>query len=86
MFIVKRLEGGRTLGYYKNQKECTMQLVLRSTGGRYYSFLLEKIFDPRYDFVYPGIGQDSRSFFRGNQSFTRPYGWYKKRLHSVWSV
>lgn len=81
MFNNEQLEDGCTLSSYNITKECTINLVIRLLGGGgCYSFLPEKIFDPKYDFVYPGIGQDSRAFSRGNRSFTRPYGWYKKAL------
>ena len=49
-------------------------------GGQETYFLPKKLFDPHDNFVYPGIGQNPRSFYRGNRSFTRPYGWKKLTL------
>ena len=58
-----------------------IHLVLRLRGGQeIYSLLPKKLLDPQYDIVYPGIGQDSRSFSRGKRSFTRPCGWKKIEL------
>ena len=72
---------GRNLSDYNIRKDDEIRLVLRLRGGEQtYSLLPEKLLDPPYDFVYPGIGQDSRSFSRGNRSFTRPYGWKKIAL------
>ena len=77
----RQIEDGRTFSDYNIKNHDEIHLVLRLRGGQeIYSLLPEKLLDPPYDIVYPGIGQDSRSFSRGKQSFTRPYGWKKIEL------
>ena len=75
-----QMEDGHALSEYNIKEHDAIYLVIRSMGGQETYFLLPKLLDPRYNFVYPGIGQDPRSFSRGNRSFTRPYGWKKTAL------
>ena len=74
------MEDGHTLSEYNIKENDTIHLLILLLGGQETYFLPPKLLDPRYNFVYPGIGQDSRSFSRGNRSFTRPYGWKKIAL------
>ena len=77
----RQMKDNHTLSDFNVRKHDTIHLALMLTGGQEtYSLLPEKLLDPPYDFVYPGIGQDSRSFSRGNRSFARPYGWKKIAL------
>ena len=76
-----QMEDGHTLREYNIKEHDAIYVLIRLRGGQENYFLPpEKLLDPRYNFVYPGIGQDSRSFSRGNRSFTRPYGWKKIAL------
>ena len=66
-----QMEDGHNLSEYNIKEDDVIYLVIRLMGGQETYFLPEKLLDPRYNFVYPGIGQDSRSFSRGNRSLTK---------------
>ena len=57
-----QMEDGHALSEYNIKEHDAIYLVIRSMGGQETYFLLPKLLDPRYNFVYPGIGQDPRSF------------------------
>ena len=67
-----QMEDGHTLSEYNIKEHDAIYVLIRLRGGQETYFLPpEKLLDPRYNFVYPGIGQDSRSFSRGNRSLTK---------------
>ena len=67
-----QMEDGHTLSEYNIKEHDAIYVLIRLRGGQEIYFLPpEKLLDPRYNFVYPGIGQDSRSFSRGNRSLTK---------------
>ena len=76
-----QMEHGHTVSEYNIKEHGAVYVVIRLIAGQETYFLPpEKLLAPRYNFVYPGIGQNSRSFSWGNQSFTRSCGWKKMAL------
>ena len=75
-----QMEDGHTLSEYNIKEYDAIYLLIRLRGGQGTYFLPEKLLDPRYKFVYPGTGQDSRSFSRGNRSFTKFIEHYKCKM------
>lgn len=80
-----QLESHRTLNEYGIQRESTIHMVLRLTGGGpggVCSFNTDEL-DPGFDYDFSNAKDDGKRYMRGGFQYKRPYGWKRIAIKVV---
>ena len=80
-----QLESHRTLNEYGIQRESTVHMVLRLTGGGpggVCSFNTDEL-DPGFDYDFSNAKDDGERYMRGGFQYKRPYGWKRIAIKVV---